>query len=154
MESQLPHLFTQIRYTLIGGPESPWTAMFWWLALLMCGIFAIFEAMREVSRCVREIHHRKQHDRIKEFDQLCLTKHAPFSWFGSYQKTPWTVVITEILVRVIFVIVCGLFNGILSLFFAWILVPALLWCWACWFVDKRKRYVTVESFETSDDEDK
>jgi hypothetical protein len=126
--------------------------MFWWLALLTCGIFALFEAIREVSRCVREIHHRRQPDRIKKFDQLCLTKYAPFSWFGTYQKTPWTVVITEILIRTIFVVVCGLFNGVLSLFFSWILIPALLWCFACWFVNKRKRYFTDES--SSDNEDK
>lgn len=148
-----PAWLNQVRYTLVGGPESPWSAMLWWMAILVCTLFAFLEAVVEAKHCLCEMYCRVR-DTWDASRPPTLGRSGLSSWFWPPESVPWVAILAEAIARVLFVLFCGMFSGACSLLMAPMVVPALIWCAITWFAARRLTFdLRSKPARSSDSED-
>lgn len=118
---------------------------------MICSLYAWFEAVKEIKRCLVEIHRGTGPRMLSTGHNSFLAMHWPFSWFGVL-ATPKTVIYFEVVLRGLFIFFCGLFNGAVSLLFFPFLVPAVVWLFVSWFFKRRGKYSTMKEGDGSDGE--
>jgi len=136
-QPSIMNMIMMVRYTLVGGPDSPWSSMIWSLMFSVCVLYALYEAIKEATRCIAEMFPYGESTTTADEifrDKYAIGRPRPllctigiFRWFGSAQSTPRSVIIFEIILRVLFVFICGLFNGAVSFMVIIFFVPAFIW---------------------------